>query len=330
MIFCFTLLAVAVYAFEGRGMVSATPIWQDDMYSVLVLNSRQQGLDIRGQVPEILENFGPAYDNLNMEIENAVEALVEGTRRIRARSVTFDYEIYYANNVVSIIISATAQAVTSRTSVMSVNFNPRTGALVTLPQAVGQAMGRTSGLDITPLAEGKIAEMIRLDPATYYAAFNATPTGQGFYLTSTSLHLLFDEFQLSSVPGATTQIVFDIANIRVFTLSSSSYRISPDRYEVKMMPVRTTLEGLGYTVVWNGATREATISYEERVIIVLQAGVNNYQLNGVLQRTLEAPPTMFNGHMYVPLSFFDQVLNLTSFTVDAQGTIRFVSYLGHW
>jgi len=321
LIFCFTLLGVAVYAFDARGLSSAASAWQAGMYEARILNTRQQGLDIRGEVPEILEDFGPAYEALNMEIEQAIDTLAEGTRRIRARSVSFDYEIYYTNEVVSIVISATARAVTDRTSVLSINFNPRTGNLVTLTQAMG-------GLDITPLAEGKIADMIRLDPATYYAAFTAPPTGQAFYLTDTLLVLLFDEFQLSSIPGATSSIRFVRDNIMQVTISRDDYRISPDRYAIRMMPVRRTLIGLGYEVgPWCPINRETPISLHGREIIVLREGENNYQLNGVLQRTLEAPPTLFNGHLYVPISFFDQILRLTAFTINAQDSISFISYL---
>jgi len=317
MIFCLTVLVVAVYAFESRSM--AAPAWSCEMYETEVLNTRQQGLDIRGEVPVILEDFGTAYEDLNQEIESAVDTLIEGARRIRARSITFDYEIESTNAVVSIVISATARAVTDRTFVLSVNSNPRTGALVTLAQA-------KPGLDIASLAEGRIAELLRQDPATYYAAFNAPPTGQAFYLTDTTLVLLFDEFQLSSVPGGTSRIEFVRSNIRTSRITRSDYHISTDRYAIKMIPVRI-VEDLGYVAVWDSVERVVTISLNGQVIIVLHPGDNNYQRNGVLQRSLEMAPILKNNSMYVPISFFDQILSLTSFRVDAQGNINFITYL---
>ncbi|MCL2571647.1 MAG: copper amine oxidase N-terminal domain-containing protein [Defluviitaleaceae bacterium] len=319
MIFCFTVLIVAVYASNGR--VASAPIWQETMYEVESLNLRQQGLDIRGEVPVILEEFGASYENLNQEIENAVNTLAEGTRRIRARHVTFRYEIESTNEVVSIVIYATARAVTDRTTVLSVNFNPRNGNLVTLTQA---ARNR----DITPLVEGKIAEMIRQDPATYYAAFTAPATGQAFYVTNTELVLLFDEFQLSSVPGATSEIRFVLDSIREYTIRNDEYRISNDRYAIRMIPVRRVLEGLGYGVRWEQSEGEAIITLNGQAVIILRPGENNYQLNGVLQRSLETAPLLTGGNMYVPISFFDQILGLTAFTVDSRGDITFITYLG--
>jgi len=294
------------------------------MYDVEELFARQQGLDIRGQVPVILETFGPTYEALNEEIDNVVALLIEGTRRTRARSVTFDFEVFntvYNNSeVVSIVISATARAVTDRTTVLSVNFNPVNGAQVSLTQVMGR--------DIAALAERKIDEMIRQNPATYYPAFNAPPTGQAFYLTDTSLFILFDEFQLSSVPGAASHIEFELANIRRYTLPFDYYRISPDRYAIRMIPLSRVVEALGYTTRWDSSTREATVFLNGEVVIVLREGENNYQLNGVLQRSLEAAPILHNSWTYVPISFFDQILSLTAFSIDTQGNIIFIAYLG--
>ena len=322
LVFCFIIFIVAVHAFDGR---HASFAWMPDMYIAETLSARQQGLEIRGQIPVILEDFGPAYAALNEEIESVVESLIEATRRTMARSIVFDYEIYSTNTVVSVVISATARAVTSRTSVRSVNFSPRTGALVTLTQAMGR--------DITPLAEGKIAEMIRLNPATYYPAFTAPPTGQAFYLTEDSLVLLFDEFQLSSVPGATSEIRFVLDNIREFTLPHYMYFIcTENRYSIKMIQTRAVLEGIGYDVVWDCEDQGAVISLNGERIITLHCGVNNYQVNGVMHRSLEAAPIITRGHddidhMFVPISFFSQILGITAFDIDAQGNIIFMAYL---
>ena len=319
MIFCFTILVVAVYA-GGRTASLDIPVWQPEMYEYEVLNTRQQGLDIRGQMPVILEEFGPAYEALNEEIESVIATLIENTRRVRARSVDFDFEIFDTAEVVSIVVSATARAVTDRTTVLSVNFNPATGDQVSLTQVMGR--------DITALVEGKIDEMIRKDPATYFAAFSAPLTGQAYYLTEESLFILFDEFQLSSIPGGTSHIEFVLANIRRYTLPQAYYRISTGRYAIRMIPLSRVVGALGYRTRWDyPATREATVFLNDGIVITLREGENNYQLNGVLQRSLESAPVLHNNHMYVPISFFDQILTLTSFSIDAQGNINFISYL---
>jgi len=323
MLFCFMIMVIAVHAFDEDRSSSSVPAWRQDMYIAHHLNERQQGLDITGEIPELLEDFGPMYAMLNSEIISAKNSLIEGTRRIRARSIDFEYEIFYTNEVVSLVIIATTRAVTGRTSVTSVNFDPRTGELVTLIDAVG--------MDITPLAEGKIADMIRQNPATYYAAFTAPPTGQAFYLTNHSLVLLFDEFQLSSAPDSTRLIELVLENIKVFTVSHYNYRISQDRYEIKMMPLRQILENMGYCgdedIYWNCSDEKAIIMRNGNAVITLTAGENNFQINGVMQRSLEAAPELKNGRMYVPISFFDQILGLTAYNIDEQGNITFMTYV---
>jgi len=63
--------------------------------------------------------------------------------------------------------------------------------------------------------------------------------------------------------------------------------------------------------------------------MTLTPGVNNYQLDGVFQRSLEAAPEQRNGgSIYVPISFFDQILGITIYDIDAQGNITFMTYLG--
>jgi len=310
-------MVIAVYAFDGR---AASPTWRQDMIISHTLSERQQGLDIHGQIPKLSDSFGPAYARINNEVNAEKNNLIEGTRRLRARSITFSYEVFHTNDVVSLVIMANTRAVTDRTTVTSVNFNPRTGALLSLNQAMG--------MDITPLAEGIIADMIRQNPARYYAAFTASPTGQAFYLTDTLLVLLFDEFQLSSVPNSTRTIQFVRSNIRRFDVARNSYRISQDRYEIKMMPLRFILERMGYDnndLSYNDG--QITISRNGRTRIILNVGENNFQVNGVMQRSLETAPINVDGNIYVPISFFDQILGLTAYSIDPRGNITFMTYM---
>jgi len=321
-LFCFIVMVIAVYAFEEARYVPYVPTWQPDMYVAVTLNERQQGLDIKGEIPELSEEV-PDYATINNAIFDAKNSLIEGTRRIRARRITFGYEIFYTDDIVSIVIMADSRAVTDRTSVASVNFRMETGQIVDLTEAMG--------MDITPLAEGKIADMIRRDPSTYYAAFTAPPTGQAFYLTEDYLVLLFDEFQLSSVPDSTRLIQLVLDNIKVFTISYYDYRISQDRYEIKMMPLRLILTSMGYNyddIVWNPSCQEAIIMRDGYPMISLTAGENNFQINGVMQRSLEAAPELKNHTMYVPISFFDQILGLTAYDIDEMGNITFMTYVG--
>ena len=317
LVVCIFAVAIAVYARDDRVVNN----WRSYMYTSEELVLRSQGLEIRGTKPVITADYAH-YTRVNDAIEVALEGLLDTSRRMRARSVVVSYEVYSTHGLVSIVISANSRAVTDRVSVTSVNFNPATGAFVTLTGAIGR--------DITPLIRGIISDMIRRDPATYYAAFNAPPAGQAFYLTATCVVILFDEFQLSSTPGATTQIQMTRANIRYFTISPNEYHLGTGRYSVKMMPLRTILEGLGYSeddFAWCGTTLTATIFRNGRSIVSLSVGVNNYHRIGVMQRSLETAPVQINSSVYVPITFFDQILSLTSYSIDAMGNITFITYL---
>jgi len=297
------------------------PAWQDDMVTTRLLGSREEGLDIRGEVPEVTSEFGSAYTLVNEHIQNAIFALIDDARRVRARSITFQYRVYDTGNLVSIVVLSTVASVTSRTSVLSINFDPNTGRMMSLTDAID--------LDITPLTEQILTDKIRRNPESYYAALTAPLEGQAFFLSDYSrLHLLFDEFQLSSIPGGIYSIVLELDNIKLVTISHDDYWIKLDGYNLKMIPLRYICQQLGYDVIWNSVSRLAEVWRRGQLLIEIEPDVNTYIIHGLQQqrRSLEAAPEIKRGVLYVPVTFFDQILSLTTYTIDDQGNITFLAY----
>ena len=293
-------------------------VWQNSFMSDITWTAREEGLEMQVTIPELTEEYGPARFTVNNEIERVVEVRISAAKEAKARSIVFDYEVYYTDTMISIIILSTVTSFSSREEVMSVNFEPQSGRLIPISEALG--------VDITPLAAKYLMEKIRLNPERFKADFNVLTGDTAFYLTESRLNLLFDELKLSTMADGITRISLELERIRSITVSREDYVIQPGGYNLKMMPLALICDGLGYHYSWFNYDRRVTVRRGDTVIELYPAE-NNYLVHGRKQRTLEAAPVILNNRIYVPISFFDQILSLTTFAMDEDENIIFLTYL---
>jgi hypothetical protein len=290
------------------------------MLTARQLTRRQEGLDLRGYIPVVDPSFGFGHLFLNAHIEDEIVVPFISEARGRARSITFSHDVYVANGVVSIVIFAEIATAIPHTLVRSVNFDTLTGELLCINEALN--------LEVSPLIMRKLDEMFRSDPASFNTATTVNPEALAFYLTHTELVLLFDGFSLSSRDGEVTALALSRNGIRTYTLLADEYVLSPAGYNLKLLPLRRVVENLGYLVEWFPETERVEVWLNGSLIIEFYAFDNNYVVSGIMQITLETPPMLVppNGNMYVPITFFDQVLPLTVYTISPEGNITFLAY----
>jgi len=279
------------------------------------------GVRLLGVFPHVQPEFGPAYTTLNEHISTAATAHIENALRLRARTITFSYQVFPTRDVVSIVLYAQIAAVTTREAVITINFDPRTGELVTLRQAMG--------FDVIPLIDRILSDMTRENPQQYYAAANASVSA--FYLTETQLVILFDELQITTVPaGAVTRLPLTLDYIlRPAPIAPGEYRIETAIYNLKMVPIGTIARALGHDTAYDKESGVATVWWNtnrDQVMMELTVGVNSYAWDGSLQRALEAPPEMYNSRVLIPITFFDQIMPRTTYHIDTNGYIHFLAY----
>lgn len=294
--------------------------WRPVMLEYRNLSGRQEGLDIRGTVPVINGSFISATE-INANIENIVASLVSEARRLRARAISFSYDYHPTNDVISIVVHADVVTTLPHTLVRSVNFCAFDGRVLSMNEA--------TGMEITTLAERILAEKIRSSPERYYAALSAPLSGQAFYLTNEKLVILFDGFRLSTRVGEVESIELVFSNINSVVLTAGEYR-QDGPYGLKMIPLRAMLEGqFGLEVEWDEFERRATIRQNGRDFVVLHANDNEYIVLSTpsQRRSLEAAPQMIEDRMYIPITFFDQILPLTTFSIGSDGSITFLAYI---
>ncbi|MCL1884516.1 MAG: copper amine oxidase N-terminal domain-containing protein [Defluviitaleaceae bacterium] len=298
--------------------ISAVSSWDSEMLTDRPLTRREQGLDIRGRVPDITDSFDAA-SSINDHITNdIVTSLIGEARRLRARSISFRYDYHPTDDVISLVIYASVATTLPHTLVRSVNFCAFGGQLLSMNDA--------AQMEITPLAERILAEKIRSNPEHYYAALSA-PFATAFYMTNDRLVILFDGFRLSTRIGDVETIELLTSNIKTVILTPDDYRQNGP-YGLKMIPLRDMLQDrLGFDVSWDDAEHRAIISRNNTNLIELRSYDNEYIVLGTQRRSLEAAPQMFEDRMYIPITFFDQILPLTTFSIDFDGNITFLSYI---
>ena len=288
------------------------------------LPSRQQGLNIQGLIPWMLPEF-ESYYTINEHINKVMELLIGDARRVRARSITFDYEIYPTSEMVSVLIKASVSSVISRTLVRSINFCPHTGEFLTARDAFY--------VDVIPLAEAKLALEMRRSPEHFYLAQTISLGSQAFFVTDYGITILFDEFQLSSMVSGVFPLELLFDKIRTATISLDELLQHDHAYNIPMVPLRSAGMQLGYDVRWVNRRAEVSLITEngERDLrIWAYPGINEYHVSGHSSRSLEAAPErrLGSGQIYVPITFFEQILPLSVYNRDSYGNITFLAYIG--
>ena len=296
--------------------------WNEEtMLTERALTRRQEGLEIQGTVPHLTPNFGIGYDMVNSFIaDHAVSFLLDEARRgmTRARSVTFSHEAHSAQSTVSLVIFAEVDSSVPRTLVTSVNFSVSSGRIVTLRESIF--------MNIEPLIARRLSDMVRLNPEHYYAAQTVSLSDLPFFVTDELAVLLFGGFTLSTREPGVERMTFVRGNISSVTLSVQDYLVRDYGYSLKRIPLREVVEELGFSVSWRGANNTVSILQNSQPIASFTIGENYYVVGGAAGISLEEAPVVLDSVVYVPITFFDEVLPLTVYSISPGGRITFVTY----
>jgi hypothetical protein len=319
------LIPVAAAAEEydyipGPGSIEAPArvrSWTPAMLTNRTLTRREARVNIHNPIPVVSPAFGDEAEGLNEAIDAAVSDMIAEAARARARSITFSYDAYATQAVVSIVIFGDITTSISRTLVRSVNFCVESGMLLDMNAAMG--------VDVLSLAMRMLNERIRMFPERYYAALSASFDDQAFFIDYNRLVLLFDECRLSTRVADVNYIELELGRVRTYSLAPRYFHTTEDGYELKMIPVRRVAVELGYEVGWVPQTDAVTVRHGAVTIAELVPGTT---IMGSAGRPLEAAPVRIGENVYVPITFFDQVLPLTTYSIADCGTITFVAYLG--
>jgi hypothetical protein len=248
-------------------------------------------------------------------------------------SFEFIYTEDKKSGVSSLLVYTTTTTAVVKEEVNSFNFKASDGKWV----SINDILGTPNGI---ALANKVISSRIKNEPERYHPVFSGLKSDTAFRLHEGVLTVLFNAYELA--PGSEGIVSFDLIvdNVVWIKLTQEEYRIKEQSYNLRMIPLRKVCEALGYLVVVetpNNSNINVTVSREGKPSIYLTWNANSYTIiNHALSerrqiRSLEAPPELinvsFSSHTFVPISFFDQILELIVFNVSENGVIEFATYL---
>jgi len=296
--------------------------WPNGMIEYEELDRREEGLEMEGRIPSLTHNAGIAVQSrINDVIDHVIASKIADAREMRARTLTFDFDAYFSAPYMSIVLKSTAASASSKTEVVSVNFNTANGETVSAEEVVGA--------HVVQLADRLLVEMIRRNPERYNPGFAGMRDDQAFSLTNSEIVFWFNEFQLAPGFEGIVPLAMRLRDIREAELSYDEFRVYGG-FNLKMIPLPLVLPELGYRLYWNTETARPSVYHNDELIIELIPDVNDYIRESrfaSFTRSLEVAPEIRYGRTYVPISFFDQILSLVAYSIDENDNITFASYL---
>ena len=118
-------------------------------------------------------------------------------------------------------------------------------------------------------------------------------------------------------------------------IQGDGYWINNTSYSLKMVSLRAVCYSLGYQVNWTD-NKVITVTRTGDITVSFRIDENTYMSSypdappdKMQSRSLESAPTMIKGVTYVPISFFDQILELVAYHVYENDNIIFTTYWEH-
>ncbi|HEY4391986.1 MAG TPA: DUF3298 domain-containing protein [Paenibacillus sp.] len=181
------------------------------------------------------------------------------------------------------------------------------------------------GADYKNMLDKQIREQMAKHPENYFAdEFKGIDAGQeeNFYVKDGKAVIVFPKYSIA--PGAAGTPEFTVAlpdssdkgeNGGDNEATKASVVINKGEYYTKangqvMIPLRSTIEGLGFKLTWNAKDKRADLN-KGAVFTSVTLGKDQYFFNKVAPFSLRAAPELHNKNMYVPAEFVGKVLQGT-------------------
>jgi len=298
-----------------------------DAYTLLLAiepaSEASQLLRIDGGMPQVRGLYNPLFERAINERISATYLYFEvRAAATDAISLEYDFEHIIDGYNHYIIIYASIASTVESTEVAVIGFNTAQQDFLNLEAFLGP--------NAITLAEGYITAHMRANPGLFNSEFRgllASPEAPArFYTQGERVFFLFNQSEIAPGRLGVTRLELDSSRVANVSFAPGSY-ITMTEFNVKMLPLRTAAEALGFALEWDDATSSISItrglpnSSASRLSVRLWLEQNSYEIEGLAAPLeLEAAPTLINGSAYVPISFFETVLGAI-YSTDEYDTI---------
>ncbi|MBR1444421.1 MAG: copper amine oxidase N-terminal domain-containing protein [Firmicutes bacterium] len=285
-----------------------------DYITSKTVSENKNNVKISGSIPVVKNLTNPMFQyKVNAAITDIYDLKTAEAAERKVRLLKFSHDSFFENGILSVIVYST-NVVSGETVVRTVVVNTKVNAFSSINGILGG-----NGIKY---AKKTVENAINNDKKIKYTSDANVDEYTPFYFRNRAIVVMFNAGEITYVSKGVRYFSVPASNMKNAIIPSSQYYVKSS-YNVKMIPLRQTVESFGYTVGWDAAKGSITVNGNDTTSL-LTPGKNNYIKNKISKR-LEFAPEIKNGITYVPISYFEEVLDML-FSVDNNGNVTITKY----
>ncbi len=270
-------------------------------------------LILNGSYPIISNLSNKSFEKtLNEKIANLILDKVDKLSQKPNKKIELSYNVIKDDNIISILIYF-KNIYTLDTDIYSINIDCETNKYININSILNE-----NGINYANKVVSEKCSSMGIKPI---AVDENTP----FYCKNNNIYIIFGAGKLTFAQKGNLTFELPKKNLKNYKISEKNY-YTKSNYNVKMVPLRNTLEYFGYQTRWDNNTNSITVTKDKTFVSYLNIGQNKYSdTKNKFIRQLEFAPEIKNGITYVPISYFSQILDML-FATDKENNIIISEY----
>lgn len=279
-------------------------------------------LTIGGKIPQanILRrgtqaaNLRPLDAPRNLALNNRFMSQYDDfirAHRARASTFTFETNIYTSGRFVSVVMTMEAEGAGITRAAATTVIDAVTLNVITLTDFNPNALH---------IVNSHLQYHISLNPRAFVSNFTGIDNTHPFYLEDNVLRIPFGSGAWRVGDREIRPVPVPLAHVQDVIVDSSLFRVLPaEQYNTIMVRLSDVALMFGYAAQWDALTQTVDVRRNDVSVSTVVVGRNSYFYRGSEARELELAPEIVRNRVYVPLSFFREILGIATIVV-APGT----------
>lgn len=324
---CFVVVLLSTLVFQ---VSPSTTFFASDAFDQQPILTRPaprraaaMGLEISGEIPEANfddEEFNKILtERFNAQVNSFIQQHQASALYINFTTKTVEYQQASEDgeHFISVVITMEAISATTTVAVATTVINTDAQEIITLDHF---------SINAIALANNHIRGLIARTPRGFVQNFGGIDTDHPFYLENNQIVIPFGSSELFASTRGLRSIRMSLGHIHDEIVPGEFvYTLPAEQYSTRMVRLSPVLQGHGYTTNWNSQTLTIEIFDDVRLVASLTVDENAFSYGSSPERHLEVAPMLRHSRVYVPLSFFDEIMGMTV-TITPDGYIIISRY----
>ncbi|MFV0520295.1 MAG: stalk domain-containing protein [Lachnospirales bacterium] len=264
------------------------------------INETINNTKINGNLPVVTTSNTTFDEQINGAIADDYDEKMTEVKKTNAKSVSVSYNVYTSSDIYSIVVEYTLKNLTNKIYAETYVFDSKGNFL-----NLNSYLGKNSTKILTSYVNS-------LDSDTNNDV--TIEKDHDFYVETGLLNVVFDSGVLTPVYEGLYSVEINPNSIKYKNVPEENYFIQ-DSFSLRMVPLEECAIFFGYTVEYgdDGIINVKKDDFTSVIDTTLKS--NNYYKNGSLIN-LETVPITKDAKVYVPLTYFSDVLDLVYYFGD--------------